>query len=220
VCATLFLFSPSPLPCSEPSPYFRNLPHLSYLSLLRRELLNHFPQHFLPPSAIGAIWAHARAPRVRRGRASHSGFFVICFFFSSLQSPSCIREASPFAIHSISLSLSAQPLPSTPTLQPDGDDVPASGDPALRSALLDRCPCFGGGCSGGLGSSRFREEGPSAEVIGRCDTRPKPFALHGSRLPSRGAGWERRSSRGEVCTLNPTPPHCRTCSRIPCSLGW
>jgi hypothetical protein len=166
---------------------------------------------------LGAVWAHTCAPRVRRGRASRWFFLRFIFLFFTAV---CIREASPFAIHSISLSLSAQPLPSTPTLQPDGDDVPASGDPALRSALLDRCPCFGGGCSGGLGSSRFREEGPSAEVIGRCDTRPKPFALHGSRLPSRGAGWERRSSRGEVCTLNPTPPHCRTCSRIPCSLGW
>jgi hypothetical protein len=149
--------------------------------------------------------------------ARRAGFFCDLFFFSSLRSVFVKLPHSPFIP---SLSLSAQPLPSTPTLQPDGDDVPASGDPALRPALLDRCPCFGGGCSGGLGSSRFREEGPSAEVIGRCDTRPKPFALHGGRLPSRGAGWERRSSRGEVCTLNPTPPHCRTCSRIPCSLGW
>jgi hypothetical protein len=94
--------------------------------------------------------------------------------------------------------------------------------PALRPALFQRCPCFSGGCSGGRGDSGFRKEGSPTKVIDRCDTHPKPSTLHGGRLLSRGAGWEKRSSHGEVCALNPTPPPPTrpTCSRIPCSLGW
>jgi hypothetical protein len=131
------------------------------------------------------------------------GFFCDLFFFSSPRSPSCIHETSLFTIHSVSFSLlnhSPQRLLFSPTVTTS--QHPAT--PVLRPALLERC-------SGGHSGNGFREEGPPVEVIGRCDTHPKPSVLHGGRLPSRGVGLERWPSHGEVCALNPTPPP-PTCS--------